>query len=163
MGDWFSKTVSRTRSIQFWDMAPLDTDSAAIILGLENGPEWSESLSWALADGQAVGWVARYPECAPVGFAAIRAVTSKSKSVRIEHFQVIPRCRRRGIGRGLLNEVIEEANAYAMPRVLISCRERNLDGQLFLKASGFKARRVFRGYFEDTGEDAFEFVLKLER
>jgi len=34
-------------------------------------------------------------------------------------------------------------------------RERNLSAQLFFRAQGFRAVRVLRSYYEDSGEDAF--------
>jgi ribosomal-protein-alanine N-acetyltransferase len=40
-------------------------------------------------------------------------------------------------------------------------RETNLTAQLFFRAQGFRAVRVLRGYYEDSGEDAFLMQYQL--
>ncbi|HEV3083032.1 MAG TPA: ribosomal-protein-alanine N-acetyltransferase RimI, partial [Gemmataceae bacterium] len=37
----------------------------------------------------------------------------------------------------------------------LEVRESNLPAQLFFKSQGFKAVRVLRRYYEDSGEDAY--------
>jgi ribosomal-protein-alanine N-acetyltransferase len=40
-------------------------------------------------------------------------------------------------------------------------RETNLTAQLFFRSQGFKAVRVLRSYYEDSGEDAFLMQYRL--
>jgi hypothetical protein len=45
-------------------------------------------------------------------------------------------------------------------RLVFRVRERELDGQLFLRACGIRAKSVMRGFFGDTSEDAIVFVAR---
>ena len=40
-------------------------------------------------------------------------------------------------------------------KIISDVRESNLEGQLFLKDQGFKARFIMGNYYEDTAEDAY--------
>lgn len=65
---------------------------------------------------------------------------------------VHPRARRCGIGRALVAS--EQDAALAIEGLL---RERNLAGQLFLRACGFRAVHVVRRPFERRAEDGYLF------
>ena len=60
-----------------------------------------------------------------------------------------------GIGTLLLRELISKLAAHRRTAITVDVRETNLGAQLFFKASGFEAVRVLRGWYEDTGEDAY--------
>mgnify|MGYP001616654025 CR=1 FL=1 len=67
---------------------------------------------------------------------------------------------RLGAGRYMIGRLVGKiANGPSSVRrtsMTMHVRERNLDGQLFLKAMGFKGVKVKRRYFRnDTDEDAF--------
>jgi ribosomal-protein-alanine N-acetyltransferase len=69
---------------------------------------------------------------------------------------VLPKHRKTGVGATLLNELKAK---LTQKRTLISAevRESNLPIQLFLKAEGYRAVEVIRGYYSDTEEDCFVF------
>jgi len=87
-------------------------------------------------------------------------------SMAILRLAVHPDWRRRCIGVQLVSKVAERVVSTGRKRISLGLRERNLDGQLFLKACGFRATLVRRGHYRDTGEDAFMFEYRpkiLER
>lgn len=63
---------------------------------------------------------------------------------------------RQGIGSRLLREVARRNNGQ-IARVVATVRESSLPAHLFLKENGFRARRVYREWFQDK-EDAYEFI-----
>lgn len=56
----------------------------------------------------------------------------------VERFAVHPAYRRRGVGRAMLDHVMEKLT-QSRPRLLIDVDEENLEGQLFLRACGVRA------------------------
>lgn len=69
--------------------------------------------------------------------------------------------RKKGLGSELMTAL---SNKLTEKRKLIvaEVRESNLPIQLFLKSQGYKAVKVLRKYFPDTGEDAFVFNYRAE-
>jgi ribosomal-protein-alanine N-acetyltransferase len=65
--------------------------------------------------------------------------------------------RRKGIGKAFIDRLKVRLNETDKKRIVFDLRERNLSAQLFLKSQGFKARGIERGFFEDTGEDCWQF------
>lgn len=63
--------------------------------------------------------------------------------------------RRMGVGRAMVNKLIEKLSHDRRNRILLEVRETNLDAQLFFKAKGFRAIQVLRDFYEDTTEDAY--------
>jgi len=74
---------------------------------------------------------------------------------------VHPQYRRRGVGRQLVERLISKLSQHRRDKITLEVRERNLPAQLFFKALGFQAVRVLRGYYADTGEDAYVMQYRL--
>ncbi|GBD35261.1 Ribosomal-protein-alanine acetyltransferase [bacterium HR36] len=74
---------------------------------------------------------------------------------------VHPELRRRGIGRQLVERLINKLTQQRRDKISLEVRERNLPAQLFFKALGFQAVRVLREYYPDTGEDAYVMQFRL--
>jgi ribosomal-protein-alanine N-acetyltransferase len=55
----------------------------------------------------------------------------------------------------MVAKLISKLSSHRRTRITLAVRETNLAAQLFFRAMEFKAVRVLRGYYEDTGEDAF--------
>ena len=45
--------------------------------------------------------------------------------------------------------------------ITLEVHETNLTAQLVFKAQGFEAVRVLRGYYEDSGEDAYYLCYRI--
>ena len=68
--------------------------------------------------------------------------------------------RRRGIASMLLKElfeIMEEDGQFNTIKIFV--RETNLSAQRFFRKHRFLARGVCRGFYEDTGEDAYRMEL----
>ena len=67
--------------------------------------------------------------------------------------------RRRGVGRSLLQAVIDEAKRENASRVTLEVRKSNETAQRLYQLLGFVSQGVRKGYYTDDGEDALAMVL----
>ncbi|GIW79101.1 MAG: hypothetical protein KatS3mg105_0908 [Gemmatales bacterium] len=75
--------------------------------------------------------------------------------LHILNFAVAPEFRRNSIGGQMVAKLISKLSSHRRTRITLEVRETNLAAQLFFRSQGFKAVRVLREYYDDTGEDAF--------
>jgi ribosomal-protein-alanine N-acetyltransferase len=75
--------------------------------------------------------------------------------LHILNFAVLPALRRQNIGGQMVAKLISKLSSHRRTRITLAVRETNLTAQLFFRSQEFRAVRVLRGYYEDTGEDAF--------
>lgn len=71
------------------------------------------------------------------------------------NFVVHPYWRRRGIGAQMVAKLIGKLSSHRRTRITLEVRETNLVAQLFFSSQEFRAVRVLRNFYEDSGEDAF--------
>jgi ribosomal-protein-alanine N-acetyltransferase len=81
--------------------------------------------------------------------------------LHILNFAVHPDFRRRGVGSQMVAKLVSKLSSHRRTRITLEVRETNLAAQLFFRAQDFKAVRVLRTYYEDSGEDAFLMNYKL--
>lgn len=75
--------------------------------------------------------------------------------LHVLNFAVAPMLRRSGIGAQMVSKLIGKLSSHRRSKITLAVRERNLDAQKFFRKQDFKATRVLRNYYEDSGEDAF--------
>jgi len=80
----------------------------------------------------------------------------------IHNLAVHPANRRQGIGKSLLQEVIDEARRNRSSRVTLEVRRSNEAAQRLYYSLGFVERGVRKGYYSDDGEDALAMVLEFD-
>jgi ribosomal-protein-alanine N-acetyltransferase len=113
---------------------------------------WTEEdFLRCLRQRNCIGMVAEHGEKV-VGFMIYELHKSK---LHILNFAVNPSCRRGGIGSQMIVKLISKLSNHRRTRITLAVRERNLGAQLFFRAQGFRAVRVLRAYYDDSGEDAF--------
>jgi ribosomal-protein-alanine N-acetyltransferase len=76
------------------------------------------------------------------------------------HFHVLtlavdPAWRRKGIGRALVERLINKLSPHRRHQILLEVRETNLVAQLFFRSLGFRASRILRNFYADTVEHAY--------
>lgn len=104
-------------------------------------------------------WVARVaPEDAVVGYLISWHVADE---LHILQVAAAVTERRKGIGRGLVDEVLAYAARERLRLVLLEVRRSNAAAIALYRRVGFIASNVRRGYYTD-GEDAVEMVLELD-
>jgi ribosomal-protein-alanine N-acetyltransferase len=113
---------------------------------------WTEEdFLRCLRQRNCIGMVAEAGEKV-VGFMIYELHKSK---LHILNFAVSPNQRRAGIGGQMVAKLISKLSSHRRTRITLEVRETNLAAQLFFRSQGFRAVRVLRGYYEDSGEDAF--------
>lgn len=69
--------------------------------------------------------------------------------------------RRRGVGTAMINKLAGKLSPARRSRIEVMVRECNLDAQLFLQATGFRATRVIKEPYEETDEDGYLMVYRV--
>ena len=119
---------------------------------------WTEEdFLRCLRQRNCIGMVAERGEKV-VGFMIYELHKSK---LHIMNFAVSPSCRRVGIGQQMVAKLISKLSSHRRTRITLEVRETNLVAQLFFRTQGFRAVRVLRSYYEDSGEDAFLMQYKF--
>ena len=119
---------------------------------------WSEEdFLRCLRQRNCIGMVAEQGEKV-VGFMIYELHKNK---LHILNFAVHPGCRRGGIGAQMVAKLISKLSSHRRTRITLEVRETNLAAQLFFRSQAFKAVRVLRGFYEDSGEDAFLMQYRL--
>lgn len=113
---------------------------------------WTEEdFLRCLRQRNCIGMVAEQGEKV-VGFMIYELHKAK---LHILNFAVHPGCRRLGVGRQMVAKLISKLSSHRRTRITLEVRETNLAAQLFFRQQEFRAVRVLRRFYEDSGEDAF--------
>jgi ribosomal-protein-alanine N-acetyltransferase len=113
---------------------------------------WTEEdFLRCLRQRNCIGMVAEQGEKV-IGFMIYELHKSK---LHIMNFAVLPAYRRFGVGSQMASKLISKLSSHRRTRITLAVRETNLSAQLFFRAQGFRAMRVLRSFYEDSGEDAF--------
>jgi [ribosomal protein S18]-alanine N-acetyltransferase len=75
--------------------------------------------------------------------------------LHILNFAVHPAARRQGIGGQMVAKLIGKLSSHRRTKITLAVRETNLAAQVFFRSQDFKAVKVLRNYYEDSGEDAY--------
>ncbi len=85
------------------------------------------------------------------GFAGAAVIEDE---VHILTIAVAPACRRQGIGRRLLVELLEQAHRRGARRATLEVREGNQAARALYEKYGFEPVAYINHYYVDTGENA---------
>ncbi|HTU92065.1 MAG TPA: ribosomal protein S18-alanine N-acetyltransferase [Gemmataceae bacterium] len=119
---------------------------------------WTEEdFLRCLRQRNCIGMVAEQGEKV-VGFMIYELHKNK---LHILNFAVCPGCRRFGVGAQMVAKLISKLSSHRRTRITLEVRETNLGAQLFFRKQGFKALRVLRSFYEDSGEDAYLLQYRL--
>lgn len=81
--------------------------------------------------------------------------------IELANIAVHPAWRRTGIAAKMIERLVRSLNQVRRNRISVNVRETNLASQLFFKSQGFRAVKVKRGFYDDSGEDAIRMVYRL--
>ena len=109
-------------------------------------------------------WISQSPE-GPCGFlvaASGVAAAGEPAEWELENMAVAEACRRQGVGRMLLRQLLMAATESHAGRILLEVRESNLAARALYTASGFQLLARRTGYYEAPAEDALILVHTLD-
>lgn len=122
---------------------------------------WSEEEFYKhLAHRNCIGMVAEIGNVFHqiVGFAIYQL---DKPMLTILRFAVHPGFRRAGVGQQMVMKLLAKTTRRR-PKISVLCRETNLDACFFWRSMGFHATDVYRGHYDDTGEDAYHFLAQVD-
>lgn len=135
-------------------------DMAEVIRTEQDSFEYSwteEDFLKCLRQRNCIGMVAEHEERV-VGFMIYELHKTK---LHVMNFAVHPEFRRTGIGQQMIAKLIGKLSSHRRTKITLAVRETNLIAQLFFKTVDFRAVKVMRKYYEDSGEDAFLMQFQL--
>jgi ribosomal-protein-alanine N-acetyltransferase len=154
-------TLTRLRWWHIADLLPIEDD----LFGLE---QWSAAMFWnELANGHHYvvaldSTISRPPSSVDsdevVGYAGL--VLSPPAEAWINNMAVRRDQQRHGIGRRLLEELLDTAAAAGIRQTLLEVAADNAPAQAMYGRHGFEVVGVRRGYYQATGTDAL--VMRRE-
>ncbi len=119
---------------------------------------WTEEdFLRCLRQRNCIGMVAEHGEKV-VGFMIYELHKSK---LHILNFAVAPAFRRIGIGGQMIAKLVGKLSSHRRTKITLAVRETNLNAQIFFRTQEFKALKVLRHYYEDSGEDAYLMQFRI--
>lgn len=119
---------------------------------------WTEDdFLRCLRQRNCIGMVAEHNDRV-VGFMIYELHKTK---LHVLNFAVAPEFRRHGIGTQMVLKLVGKLSSHRRTKITLAVRESNLAAQIFFRGQDFKASRVLRGYYEDSGEDAYLMHYKI--
>ena len=113
---------------------------------------WTEEdFLRCLRQRNCIGMVAEHGEQV-VGFMIYELHKTK---LHVQNFAVQPDWRHHGVGAQMAGKLVSKLSSHRRTRITLEVRETNLAAQLFFRKQEFRAVRVLRAFYEDSGEDAF--------
>lgn len=135
-------------------------DMPEVLLAEQESFEYAwteEDFLRCLRQRNCIGMVAEQGEKV-VGFMIYELHKTK---LHVLNFAVHPDFRRQDVGQQMVAKLISKLSSHRRTRITLEVRETNLVAQLFFRSQSFKAVRVLRGFYEDSGEDAFLMYYRL--
>lgn len=140
---------------------PMRPDDCDALDALRREPGLSVDPRVELAGSLTRAWVAcDEPEGPPLGYALGWWVIDELELLAVG---VLPAARRQGVGRRLLEHVIEASRASGGRRILLEVARSNAAARRLYESAGFRLLDVRRGYYRATGDDALVMERLLEQ
>jgi len=119
---------------------------------------WTEDdFLRCLRQRNCIGMVAEHDDRV-VGFMIYELHKTK---LHVLNFAVAPEWRRVGIGTQMVHKLVGKLSSHRRTKITLAVRETNLTAQLFFRNMTFRAVKVLRSYYEDSGEDAFLMQFRI--
>jgi ribosomal-protein-alanine N-acetyltransferase len=142
-------------------MQPDDLDAVIAIERASFSMPWSRGAFLYEIEKNRVAhcWVMREGG-AVVGYVCLWEIVDE---LHVTNIAVDPAMRRRGLGRALLQGVLDDARRRSLRVVALEVRPSNTEARNLYESFGFRVVGRRRGYYYDTGEDALVMEATLSR
>ena len=84
-----------------------------------------------------------------------------AKEAEIHRIAVNPVCRKKGYGKALISECIENLKSINVEKIHLEVRKSNVAAISLYKKFGFELIGVRKGYYSDNNDDAMLYTLQL--
>lgn len=137
--------------IRFREMTAADAEDVAAIEAASFPIPWSRQAFWEEASNEQACYLLAIVDGEIIGYAGAWLVLDEAQLMNIA---VAPRWRGRGVGRGLLTELVARMKARGAVRMTLEVRPSNAPALALYGALGFEDYGRRPGYYRDNGEDA---------
>jgi ribosomal-protein-alanine N-acetyltransferase len=141
-------------------MLPADLDAVCQIARASFPTPWTRSAfeeelnrGWAVVRVLRTSWGRR-----PCGFMNYWIVEDE---IHLHNIAILPDMRRRGLGRRLLDDLLETARARSVRSIWLEVRRSNRAAVNLYRSAGFVKVGIRPRYYSDNGEDALVMLLGL--
>ncbi len=126
----------------------------------DTAAHWSDAVYNSIFSGGAPPRLALVMEdgAGTTGFVIARIIGNEWE---IENIVVAANLRGQGVGCSLLGELIAEARANGVERILLEVRASNVAARRLYAKAGFTPAGLRSGYYSDPAEDAICFILEI--
>ncbi|WP_117215357.1 ribosomal protein S18-alanine N-acetyltransferase [Allorhizocola rhizosphaerae] len=143
--------IERLRWWQIEDLLPIEKE----VFGAE---AWTAPMFWnELANGHHY-LVATDDNGAILGYAGLAVGKGEAW---INNIAVRRESQRRGVGRALLERLLDEARRHQVRQVLLEVAAENAPAQKLYATYGFEVIGVRRGYYQPSNTDALVMQMEL--
>jgi ribosomal-protein-alanine N-acetyltransferase len=141
-------------------MGPEDLDEVLVIERASFSMPWSRGAFLYEMQQNRVArcWVMR-EDGHVIGYLCLWEIADE---LHITNIAVHPTRRRQGVGRVLLQGVLEDARERRLRLVVLEVRPSNTEARTLYEGFGFRVIGRRRGYYYDTGEDALVMEADLQ-
>lgn len=140
-------------------ITPVMADQLALLCDIERAcfPQpWSEEQLAADFERAYSRYLALWEDGKMIGYASMWIMFEEAHVVSVA---VVPSARRRGLGARLMRELIAVARQDKCLYTELECRASNVIAQGMYHKLGFMRVGCKKGYYDDTGEDAYVYAL----
>lgn len=152
--------VSRFTSLS--ELRPATPEDAEMIVALEEEIFAEDPWTRAMIDEELVSpysaYLLAFEGEMPLGYGGVKTVGDAADIMTIG---VLPARRGRGVGRQLLNALIDEARTRGAYELFLDVRQSNARAQALYLSAGFSQIGTTRGYFRHPVEDALTMRLQI--
>lgn len=82
--------------------------------------------------------------------------------LRLLNFAVDYDYRLNGVGRAMIQKLIDKLSSHRRSKIVLALRESNLDAQIFFRSMGFRASKILHNFYPQNGENAYVFKFQLQ-
>ena len=141
-------------------MRPEDLDEVLAIERVSFSMPWSRgAFLYEMQQNRVARCWVMHEDARVLGYLCLWEVADE---LHITNIAVHPSFRRQGIGRTLLQDVLDDARQRKLRLVVLEVRPSNTEARTLYEAFGFRVTGRRRGYYYDTGEDALVMEADLQ-
>ena len=141
-------------------MRPEDLDEVLAIEHASFSMPWSRgAFLYEMQQNRVARCWVMHEDGRVLGYLCLWEITDE---LHITNIAVHPTCRRQGIGRTLLQGVLDDARQRKLRLVVLEVRPSNTEARTLYETFGFRVIGRRQGYYYDTGEDALVMEADLK-
>ena len=141
-----------TNRIEVREMQLADLDGVMEIEGQSFPTPWSRRAFWSeLTQNIYAHYIVVRIDGVLVGYGGMWVILDEA---HVTNVAVHPEYRRLGIGRRIMNELMDRARSRGATRMTLEVRRSNTGAQRLYEELGFVAKGIRKGYYADLKEDA---------